>query len=201
MFKQIKQAILIFAVLSIITGIIYPLFITGIAQVFFPGRANGSLIYQDGKPVGSSLIGQAFNDPKYFWGRISATSPVSFNAASSSGSNLGPSNPALLEAVKARIKALRLADPDNANPIPVDLVTSSASGLDPHISLAAAYYQAPRIARLKGLSQDTIKILIARHTCGRLLGLMGEPVVNVLELNLALDAYSAVGGPAFGGKK
>jgi K+-transporting ATPase ATPase C chain len=186
---QIKQAILIFIILSVITGVIYPLFITGIAQVFFPARANGSLIYRNGKPVGSILIGQAFNDPKYFWGRISATSPVSFNASSSSGSNLGPSNPALLEAVKARIKALRVADPDNASSIPVDLVTSSASGLDPHISLAAAYYQAPRIARLRGLSQDTVKILIAKHASGRLFGFIGEPVVNVLELNLALDAY------------
>jgi potassium-transporting ATPase KdpC subunit len=183
---QIKQA---FIVLSIITGIIYPLFVTGIAQVFFPALANGSLIYRKSKPVGSSFIGQAFNDPRYFWGRISATSPVSFNAASSSGSNLGPSNPVLLEVVKARIKALRIADPDNASPIPVDLVTSSASGLDPHISLAAAYYQAWRIARLRGLSQDTVKIFIAKHTSGRLFGLIGEPVVNVLELNLALDAH------------
>ena len=190
MFKgQIKQAIMVFMVLSIITGIIYPLFITGVSQVFFPSQANGSLIYRNSKPVGSALIGQAFNDPRYFWGRISATSPVYFNAASSSGSNLGPSNSALLDAVKGRIKALRTANPDNKSPIPVDLVTSSASGLDPHISLAAAYYQAPRIARLRGLSQDTIKIIIARHTSGRLFGLIGEPVVNVLELNLALDAY------------
>ena len=190
MFKgQIKQAILIFIVLSIITGIIYPLFITGIAQVFFRSQANGSLIYRNGKPVGSILIGQAFNEPKYFWGRISATSSVFFNAASSSGSNLGPSNPALVEAVKTRIKALRVADPDNTSPIPVDLVTSSASGLDPHISLGAAYYQAARIARLRGLSQDSIKILITKHTSGRLFGFIGEPVVNVLELNLALDAY------------
>jgi len=190
MFKgQIKQAILIFIVLSIITGIIYPLFITGIAQVFFPARANGSLIYRNGKPVGSRFIGLAFNNPKHFWGRISATSPVPFNAASSSGSNLGPSNPALLEEVKERIKALKIVDPDNTDLIPVDLVTSSASGLDPHISLAAAYYQAPRITRLRGLSQDTVKMLIAKHTSGRLFGLIGEPVVNVLELNLALDAY------------
>ena len=186
---QIKQAILIFIVLSIITGIIYPLFITGVAQVFFPAQANGSLIYQNGKPVGSVLIGQAFNDPKYFWGRISATTPVSCNAASSSGSNLGPSNPVLLEAVKARVKALRMVDPGNTNPIPVDLVTSSASGLDPHISLAAADYQVGRIRRLRGLSQDTIKMLIAKHVSGRLFGLIGEPVVNVLELNLELDAY------------
>ena len=189
MFKgQIKQAILIFIVLSIITGILYPLFITGIAQVFFRNQANGSLIYLNGKPVGSSLIGQTFNDPKYFWGRISATSSVAFNAASSSGSNLGPTNPALVEAVKARIKALKSADP-NSNLVPVDLVTSSASGLDPHISLAAAYYQAPRIARLRGLSQDIINALIVEHTSGRLFGLIGEPVVNVLELNLALDVY------------
>jgi K+-transporting ATPase ATPase C chain len=190
MFKgQIKQAILIFIVLSIITGIIYPLFVTGVAQLFFQNQANGSLIYRNNKPVGSAFIGQAFNDPKYFWGRISATSPVPFNAAASTGSNLGPTNPALLEAVKSRIKNLKIDDPDNKSPIPVDLVTSSASGLDPHISLAAAYYQTPRIARLRGLSQDTIKILIARHTFGRLFGLIGEPVVNVLELNLALDAY------------
>jgi len=189
MFKgQIKQASLIFIVLSIVTGIIYPLFITGISQVFFPSQANGSLIYRNGKPAGSILIGQAFNDPKYFWGRISATSPVSFNAAASTGSNLGPTNPALIEAVKVRIKALKSADP-NDKPIPVDLVTSSASGLDPHISLAAAYYQAPRIARLRGLSESTIKILIAKYTSGRLFGIIGEPVVNVLELNLALDAY------------
>ena len=189
MFKgQIKQAILIFIVLSIITGIIYPLFITGIAQVFFRNQANGSLIYQNGKPVGSALVGQAFNDPKYFWGRISATSPASFNAASSSGSNLGPTNPVLVEAVKARIKALKSADP-NSNLIPVDLVTSSASGLDPHISLAAAYYQAPRIARLRGLSEDIIRVFITKYTSGRLFGIIGEPVVNVLELNLALDAY------------
>ena len=189
MFKgQIKQAILIFMVLSIITGIIYPLFITGIAQIFFRNQANGSLIYQNGKPVGSVLIGQAFNDPKYFWGRISATSLVSFNAAASSGSNLGPTNPVLIEVIKARIKALKSVDP-SSNLIPVDLVTFSASGLDPHISLAAAYYQAPRIARLRGLSQDIINVLIVKHAFGRLFGLIGEPVVNVLELNLALDAY------------
>ncbi len=186
---QIKQAILVFIALSIITGIIYPFFITGIAQVFFRNQANGSLIYRNGKPIGSALIGQEFSNPKYFWGRISATSPISFNAAASTGSNLGASNPVLLEAVKARIKVLRIADPENTTPIPVDLVTSSASGLDPHISLAAAYYQAARVARLRGLSQDTIKILIAKHTSGRLFGLIGEPVVNVLELNLALDAY------------
>ena len=188
--KYIKPALISFFVLTIITGVIYPLFITGIAQALFSSQANGSLIYRNGKVVGSSLVGQTFDDPKYLWGRISATSPQ-YNASSSSGSNIGPSNPALLEAVKARIKALRLADPGNANPIPVDLVTSSASGLDPHISLAAAYYQALRIARLRGLSEDAIKILIAKHTSGRLLGLIGEPVINVLEFNLALDACLA----------
>ena len=158
------------------------------AQIFFPKQANGSLIYREGKPVGSVLVGQQFDDPKYFWGRLSATSPSSFNAASSSGSNLGPSNPALLDEIKGRIKALKEYDRDNVMPIPVDLVTSSASGLDPHISLAAARYQIPRIARLRGLSSDTIKTIVKQHTHGRLLGLIGEPVVNVLEINLALDS-------------
>jgi len=192
MFKeQIKTAFLSIIVLTIITGVIYPFFVTGAAQIFFSKQANGSIIYREGRPVGSTLIGQQFEDPKYFWGRLSATSPFAFNAASSSGSNLGPSNTVLFEAVKARIKALRIADPDNTSSIPVDLVTSSASGLDPHISLAAAYYQAPRIARLRGLSQDTIKILIAKHASSRLFGLIGEPVVNVLELNLELDSSPA----------
>jgi K+-transporting ATPase KdpC subunit len=187
--EQIKPAIMVFIVLSIITGIFYPLFVTGIAQVFFHRQANGSLIYRDGNPAGSILIGQPFSDPKYFWGRLSATSPVSFNAASSSGSNLGNSNPALIDAVKARINSLKAVDPDNQNPIPVDLVTASGSGLDPHISLAAAYYQIPRIARLRGISQDTLESIIKQHTYGRFLGLIGEPVVNVLEVNLALEEY------------
>jgi K+-transporting ATPase ATPase C chain len=188
MFKeQIKPAILCLIVLTIITGVLYPFFVTGIAQVFFHDKANGSLIYRNNKPMGSTLIGQQFDDPKYFWGRISATSPVPFHAQASSGSNLGPSNPALLDAVKARIKALKDLDHDNNNPIPVDLVTSSASGLDPHISLAAAYYQVPRVARSRGLSQDAVKNIVKRHTAGRLLGVIGEPVVNVLETNLALD--------------
>ena len=187
--QQIKPAILALIVLSIITGIIYPLFVTGIAQVFFPGQANGSLIYRFGRPVGSTLIGQTFDEPKYFWGRISATSPVAFNAASSSGSNLGPSNPALLDMVKTRINALKAADPDNRKPIPVDLVTSSASGLDPHISLAAASYQVARVAKARGLEQEAVRKIIHRYTYGRFLGLVGEPVVNVLEANLALDAY------------
>jgi potassium-transporting ATPase KdpC subunit len=190
MFREhIKLAILVFIILTIITGIVYPLFVTGIAQLFFHKQANGSLIYQNGKPIGSSLIGQFYDDPKYFWGRISATSPVPFNSASSSGSNLGPSNPALIDAVKARIKSLKAVDPDNKNPIPVDLVTSSASGLDPHISLASAYYQIPRITRLRGLPQDTVESIVRKHTTGRFLGIIGEPVVNVLEVNLELDAY------------
>jgi len=186
--QQIKPAILSFVILSIVTGILYPLFVTGVAWVFFNNKASGSLIYRDGKPIGSSLIGQPFDDPKYFWGRLSATSPVSFNAVASTGSNLGPTNPALIETVKARIKALKSADPNN-NPIPVDLVTTSASGLDPHISIAAAYYQINRIARSRGLPHDKIKVIIDQHTRGRLLGVIGEPTVNVLEINLALDDY------------
>lgn len=192
--EQIKPAILIFIVLSVITGIIYPLFVTGVAQVFLNYKANGSLVYRNGKAVGSILIGQAFDDPKYFWGRLSATSPMPYNASSSSGSNIGPSNPALLDEVKGRIRTLQAVDPDNKNPIPVDLVTSSASGLDPHISLAAAYYQVPRVARQRGLAQDTVRGIVNQHTTSRFLGLIGEPVVNVLELNLALDEYSAAGG-------
>jgi K+-transporting ATPase ATPase C chain len=185
--NQFRVAVLLFIILSVITGAIYPLFVTGIAQVFFYDQANGSLIIKTGKPIGSTLIGQPFNDPKYFWGRISATAPVSYNAAASSGSNFGPSNPALLGAVKARIEALKTADPYNDNPIPVDLVTASASGLDPHISKAAAYYQVPRVARMRGLSLNSAKEIINQHTQGRFLGLIGEPVVNVLEVNLELD--------------
>jgi K+-transporting ATPase ATPase C chain len=188
--QQIRPTILLFIVLSIISGIIYPLFVTGIAQMFFHNKANGSLIYRNGKQVGSLLIGQPFDDPRYFWGRLSATSPVAFNAAASSGSNLGPSNPALINAVEASIKALKAADSDNKNPIPVDLVTSSASGLDPHISLAAAYYQVSRVARMRGLPQDFVRKIVNQYSRGRLLGVIGEPVVNVLEVNLALDAAS-----------
>ena len=189
MFKQeVKPAILIFLVLTVIMGILYPLFVTGIAQLVFPKQANGSLIYRNGKPVGSSLIGQPFDDPKYFWARLSAASPQ-YNASSSSGSNIGPTNPALIDEVKGRIKALQSADPGNKASIPVDLVTSSASGLDPHISLAAANYQVPRIARIRGLSQSSVQAIVKQHTYGRFLGLIGEPVVNVLEVNLALDGY------------
>lgn len=186
---QIRPAIVSFILLTALTGIIYPLVITGIAQTAFHKQAEGSLIIsRDGKVLGSSLIGQHFNDPKYFWGRISATSP-SYNAASSSGSNLGPSNPALLDEVKGRIAALRTADPDNDGPIPVDLVTSSASGLDPHISLAAADYQLARVARARGLSTEVVQQIVGQNTKGRFLGLLGEPVVNVLQVNLALDEY------------
>ncbi len=187
--EHMKPAIVSFLILTIITGILYPLFVTGLAQVLFRERANGSLIYRNGKPIGSLLIGQHSDDPKYLWGRISSTSPVRFNAASSSGSNLGPSNSALIDTVKMRINALKTADPNNTSPIPVDLVTSSASGLDPHISLAAAYYQIPRVARLRGLSQDTVKSIVRKHSYNRFLGLIGEPVVNVLKVNLDLDSY------------
>lgn len=186
--EHVKPAIVSFLLLTFITGILYPLSVTGIARVLFSERANGSLVYRDGKPIGSLLIGQHFDDPKYLWGRISSTSPVRFNAAASSGSNLGPSNSVLVDAVKARIEALKVADPDNTSPIPVDLVTSSASGLDPHISLAAAYYQIPRVARLRGLSQDTVKSIVRKHSYNRFLGLLGEPVVNVLKVNLDLDS-------------
>ncbi len=185
-----KPAILIFVVLTVITGIIYPLVITGIAQVVFPAQANGSLIMKDGQAIGSELIGQPFDDPKYFWGRLSATSPYPYNAAASSGSNLGPTNPALIAEVQARIDALKAADPANTQPIPVDLVTSSGSGLDPNISPEAAAYQVARVARVRGLDVSVVQQLVAQHTEGRDLGFLGEPRVNVLELNLALDALS-----------
>ena len=187
--EQIKPAILIFLVLTVITGIIYPIFVTGISKALFPKEVGGSLIYRDGKAVGSSLIGQPFDDPKYLWGRISATSPAQYNASSSSGSNIGPSNPALIDEVKGRIKALQAADPGNKAPIPVDLVTSSASGLDPHISLAAAYYQVSRISKYRGITESAVKDIIRKNTTGRFLGLIGEPVVNVLKVNLDLDSY------------
>jgi K+-transporting ATPase ATPase C chain len=170
---------------------VYPLTVTGLAQLVFPQQANGSLIVRDGKVIGSELIGQYFDDPKYFWGRPSATSPFPYNAAASSGSNLGPTNPALIEAVKIRVAALRAADPDNEAPVPVDLVTASGSGLDPHITPAAALYQAHRVARLRGLEENQVKDLVARSTEGRQFGFLGEPRVNVLKLNLALDERSS----------
>jgi K+-transporting ATPase ATPase C chain len=187
MLKELKPALLVLALMTALTGGVYPLLVTGIAQGLFPRQSNGSLIEEDGKVVGSALVGQPFSDPKHFWSRPSATGPVSYNAGASSGSNLGPLNPALEEAVKARIDALKAADPTQTAPIPVDLVTASGSGLDPHISPAAARWQAPRIARLRGLSEADVAKLIDDHTEGRQLGLLGEPRVNVLTLNLALD--------------
>jgi K+-transporting ATPase ATPase C chain len=185
--EQIRPAITVFIVLTVISGIIYPLIVTGMAQAFFPKQANGSLLLsKDGKLVGSALIGQNFDGPKYFWGRLSATTPA-YNASASSGSNLGPSNPALIDAVKVRIAALKEADPDNKAPIPVDLVTASGSGLDPQLSLAGAYYQVSRVARLRNLPEETVRKIIAENTSGRFLGLLGEPAVNILQVNLALD--------------
>jgi len=183
----IRPALSLFVALTLITGVVYPLAVTGVAKVAFPAQAAGSLIARDGKTVGSSLIGQNFQDPKYFWGRPSATSPMPYNAANSSGSNQGPLNPALVDAVKGRVDALKAADPGNAAPVPVDLVTASASGLDPHISVAAAQYQAARVARVRGVGPEVVTTLIAHHTEGRLLGILGEARVNVLELNLELD--------------
>lgn len=182
-----RTALVLLLVLTALTGIVYPLVVTGFAQVLFPSRANGSLIVQNGKPVGSELIGQAFADPKYFWGRPSATSPSANNAVSSTGSNLGPTNSALTDAVKQRVDALRAADPGNTAPVPVDLVTASGSGLDPHISPAAAAYQAARVARVRGLAKAQVDALVAAATQARQLGILGEPRVNVLKLNLSLD--------------
>ena len=187
----IRPAASLFVVLAVVTGVVYPMVVTGIAKAVFPRQAGGSLIVQDGKTVGSSLIGQNFSDPKYFWGRPSATSPMAYNGQGSGGSNLGPLNPALTDAIKARVDALRAADPGNKAAVPVDLVTASASGLDPEISVAAAEYQAPRIARLRGVSTSMIEDVIARHAQGRLLGLLGEPRVNVLDLNLELQHANA----------
>jgi potassium-transporting ATPase KdpC subunit len=188
MLKQTRQAFLLLVVLSILTGIVYPLAVTGIAQAVFPAQANGSLLARDGKALGSALMGQPFTDPKYFWSRPSATSPMPYNAESSGGSNLGPANPDLGKLVAQRVAALRKADPGNDAPIPVDLVTSSASGLDPHISPAAAEYQVGRVAKARGLDVQTVRQLVARHTQGRTFGLLGEPRVNVVELNLDLDS-------------
>lgn len=184
----IRPAVSLFVLLSIVTGLLYPLAVTGIAKLAFPAQAAGSLVVdKDGRTVGSSLIGQSFSDPKHFWGRPSATAPMANNAGASSGSNQGPLNPALLDAVKARVEALRAADPGNTAPVPVDLVTASGSGLDPHISVAGADYQAARVAKTRGVAPEVVRAAIARHTEGRLFGLLGEPRVNVLELNLDLD--------------
>jgi len=188
MSKLLRQSLVLLLVMTVITGVLYPLASTGLAQLIFPHQANGSLIVKDGKPVGSVLIGQAFTAPQYFWGRPSATSPNPYNGASSSGSNQGPTNPALTDAVKQRIATLRAADPGNTAPVPVDLVTASGSGLDPEISPAAAQYQLARVARVRGLPVAQVQALVAAHTSGRWLGMLGEPRVNVLRLNLALDA-------------
>jgi len=184
---QLYPAVMLTLALTVLTGLVYPLAITGVAQALFPRQANGSLIVENGHIVGSSLVGQPFDDPKYFWGRLSATSPFPYNAASSSGSNLAPTNQALIDAVKQRVVALREADPGNSSPIPVDLVTASGSGLDPHISVAAAAYQVRRVARVRKLAVDAVQDLVRRHTEGRQFGILGEPRVNVLELNRALQ--------------
>jgi K+-transporting ATPase ATPase C chain len=187
MATMIRNALMSLLLFTILAGIIYPLAVTGIAQTLFRQQANASLIIENGKAIGSELIGQEFRDPKYFWGRLSATTPYPYNGGSSSGSNLGPNNPDLMKAAKSRIAALHAADPGNQEKIPVDLVTSSASGLDPHISLAAAEYQIHRVAKARGLGEDRVRGIVADNARGRWLGVFGEPVVNVLELNLALD--------------
>jgi len=187
MIAQLRPALTSLLLLTLITGVAYPLLITGVAQAVFPYQANGSLIVRDGTVVGSALIGQPFDDPRYFWGRPSATSPFPYNAAASSGSNLSPTSPALVAAVQARVDALRAADPGNPASVPVDLVTASASGLDPHVSPAAALYQASRVARARAMAPEAVRALVERHVEGRFLGMLGEPRVNVLALNLALD--------------
>jgi potassium-transporting ATPase KdpC subunit len=187
MFTYLRPAAALLVAFTLVTGAAYPLVVTGIGQLLFPRQANGSLIDVGGKSVGSALIGQPFSDPKYFWGRASATSPYPYNAAASGGSNQGPLNPALAEAVAGRIKALQDADPENRLPVPIDLVTASGSGLDPHISPAAAQYQVARVARVRSMMPDRVSALVAEHTEGRQLGALGEPRVNVLLLNLALD--------------
>ena len=188
MLSQLRPALMILLLLTLVTGVAYPLLVTGIAQAVFPSQAQGSLIVKDGKIVGSRLIGQPFDDPKYFWSRPSATSPFGDNAGASSGSNLSPTNPDLIKAVQGRVDALRAADPGNTAPVPVDLVTASGSGLDPHISPAAAFYQAPRVAKARKLDPEAVRLVVERHIEGRFLGFLGEPRVNVLALNLALDS-------------
>ena len=182
-----RKAFMALFIFTILTGVVYPLVVTGVAQALFPYQSNGSLIVSNGQMLGSKLIGQPFDDPRYFWGRLSATSPFPYNATASSGSNLGPTNPALAVVVRARIADLKLADPLNTQPVPVDLVTYSGSGLDPHISLASALYQIPRVASARLMSEDMIHALVERYTDRRQFGFLGEPSVNVLLLNLALD--------------
>jgi potassium-transporting ATPase KdpC subunit len=189
-----RPALVLLVFFTVLTGILYPLAITGIAQAAFGSAASGSLLWRNGKPIGSTLIGQNFSDPKYFWSRPSATTPQPYAGTASTGSNLGPLNPALTDGIKAHIQALRAADPGNTAPIPVDLVTASASGLDPQESVAAALYQAPRVARVRGLQLRAVRTVISAHVQGRWLGAFGEPRVNVLELNLALDALAPASG-------
>ena len=188
--KQLRTAIVMLVAMTVLTGLVYPLLVTGIAQVVLPGKANGSLIERDGQLVGSSLIGQGFTDARYFWSRVSATSPVGYNGAASSGSNYGPLNPALLEAVGGRVDTLVAADPEHRKPVPIDLATSSSSGLDPDVSPAGALYQVPRVAQARGLDEARVRTLVGEHTTGRQLGFLGEPRVNVLQLNLAMDALA-----------
>ena len=191
MWNHLKSGLTMLVYLTVITGIVYPLVVTVASQILFSHQANGSLIMRESKPAGSELIGQPFSNPKYFWSRPSATGPYPYNAGASSGSNHGPINPALTDAVAARIKALRDADPSNTAPVPVDLVTASGSGLDPQISPAAAYYQAGRVARARGIDPNRVRAMVAEHTKGRQFGILGEPRVNVLELNLTLDGLVA----------
>jgi K+-transporting ATPase ATPase C chain len=187
MFTMIRNSLMSLLLFTVFMGLIYPLAVTGLAQAIFPSQANGSIIIKNGKPVGSSLLGQQFEDPKYFWGRLSATGPYPYNGGASSGSNLGQNNPALMTAVRARVDALRSADPGNKAKIPVDLVTASGSGLDPQISPAAAEYQLQRVAKARGFDETVVRSMVAQYTQERWLGIIGEPVVNVLVLNLALD--------------
>ncbi len=187
MTRHLRPAFAMLLLYTLLTGVAYPLTVTGLARLLFPGRASGSIITRHGVPVGSVLIGQPFDDPRYFWGRPSATTPHPFNAGASSGSNLGPGNPSLLEAIKARVAALRAADPGQKRPVPADLSCASASGLDPHISPAAAEFQVPRVARARGLTESRVRALVAAAIEGRQIGILGEPRVNVLLLNLALD--------------
>jgi K+-transporting ATPase ATPase C chain len=191
MLKQLKIASILFLALVLITGLVYPAVVTLFSQVIFPHQANGSQIVVGGKVVGSSLIGQQFTDPKYFWGRLSDTGALPYDASNSAGSNLGQSNPALVAAAQARLDALKAADPGNTQAVPVDLITASGSGLDPAISVAAARYQALRVARLRGMTLDQVNALIDKNTQGKMLGFLGEATVNVLELNLALDGKSS----------
>ncbi|HEY0590001.1 MAG TPA: potassium-transporting ATPase subunit KdpC [Pseudoduganella sp.] len=187
MMSTIRPALVLFGALTLACGVVYPLAVTSVGATLFPSRAAGSILEVDGKPVGSALIGQQFTSPKYFWGRPSATGPMPYNASGSSGSNQGPLNPAYTDAVRARVEALRAADPGNAAPIPVDLVTASGSGLDPEISLAAAEYQGRRVAAERRIAPEQVQALIAEHASGTVMGIFGEPRVNVLALNLALD--------------